>query len=81
MAERKVRFFGHIIRKKTHGRKECPGEDGRQAANGQTCKDLGAGLKRLDKAGHADASQVATDERFTDNPIHETLQCHFLINV
>ena len=37
MAERKMRFFGHIIRKnKIVGEKIGAGEDGRQAAKGKT---------------------------------------------
>ena len=46
MAERKMRFFGHI--RKQHGKNTDTGEDGRQAAKGQTCKDLVPGFKRLD---------------------------------
>ena len=38
--------------KKQHGKKTDTGEDERQAAMGQTCKDLLQGFKRLDEAGH-----------------------------
>ena len=39
VADRKVRFFGHIVRK-TALEKTDTGEGGRQAAEGQTCKEL-----------------------------------------
>ena len=47
-----MRFFGHIVKKNSIEKKTDTGEGGRQAARGQTCKDLIPGFKRLDKAGH-----------------------------
>ena len=49
-------FFGHIVRKKQHGKKTDTGERGRQAVKGQTCKDLVSGFERLDKAGRGAAT-------------------------
>ena len=47
-----MRFFDHFVRNKNSMKKTATGEDGRQAAKGQTCKDLVPGFKRLYQAGH-----------------------------
>ena len=53
MSERKMRFFGHIVRKNgAYGEKTDAREDGRQAEKGQTSNDLVPGFERMDKAGH-----------------------------
>ena len=40
MSERKMRFFGHIVRKKRYGENTDARKDGRQAEKGQTSNDL-----------------------------------------
>ena len=49
MSERKMRFFGHIVRKNGM---EFARKDGRHAEKGQTSNDLVPGFERMDQAGH-----------------------------
>ena len=49
MAERKIRLFGHIVRKNGMEKDWCMA---RWKAKAQTRKDVDTGFERMDKAGH-----------------------------
>ena len=61
MADRKIRLFGHIVRKNSMQKLNAAQEDGRRAAKGHTCNDLIPGFERMDKAGHGVC--IPTDDR------------------
>ena len=54
MAETKLRFLGHIVRKNGMEKRlmQLAREDGRQSEKGQTSSDLVPGFERMDQAGH-----------------------------
>ena len=52
MSERKMRLFGHIVRKNGMEKKTDARKDGRQAEKGQTSNNLVPGFERMDQAGN-----------------------------
>ena len=52
MSERKMRFFGHIVRKNGMEKRLMQGKMEGKRRRGQTSIDLVPGFERIDQAGH-----------------------------
>ena len=52
MSERKMRFFGHIVRKNGMEKRLMEGKMEGKRRKGQTSNDLFPGFERMDQAGH-----------------------------